>query len=291
MVRGLMALAFSLSSAAPTARDTSQTQSAIRELMAALADRVAVNGLVALREVSAGLISIQLPEFATMIRADPRAEQMLASLPAGTVKLVFQHAIVSNDDALGCAVGTVLRVVPTAKSGGHRFGRFVACWARHMSAREWQLRAFALNGTSDDGGPPDVSLAGPQSAIAVAPHSATLAATETDARFAKLSVDSGPSIAFRRYAAADGMLLGARARPRQGPDEIGAAFAPAASDQEFSWTPNGALSTESGGLAVTVGDATIKRGLTVTRTKYLTVWREDTDGHWRFVLDLGSPRP
>ena len=64
--------------------------------------------------------------------------------------------------------------------------------------------------------------------------------------------------------------------------------------RRLGWNPINGLGGASGGLAFTVG-------LSSTRTlagtderapsHYLTVWRQESDGSWRFIFDLGSPRP
>jgi ketosteroid isomerase-like protein len=48
----------------------------------------------------------------------------------------------------------------------------------------------------------------------------------------------------------------------------------------------------TGDLGYTVGIA-VRRGADgrVGYTKYLTVWRRQPDGEWRWVVDGGSPRP
>jgi hypothetical protein len=59
------------------------------------------------------------------------------------------------------------------------------------------------------------------------------------------------------------------------------------------WGPTRDLGDGAGGLAFTVGDAERKNasGVVLGRTKYFTVWRLDDDGRWRWIFDLGSPRP
>lgn len=48
----------------------------------------------------------------------------------------------------------------------------------------------------------------------------------------------------------------------------------------------------SGDLGYTVGDG-VSRGEDgrVGYTKYLSVWRLQPDGTWRWVVDAGNPRP
>ena len=131
------------------------------------------------------------------------------------------------------------------------------------------------------------------------PHSATgpsvglNGAQETDELFARVAMDSGPGPAFARFAAPDGMLLGARPLPPMGPDTIRARFTGFPADQRLMWGPIQGLGAASGGLAITVGEATTgpPAGPAVSYSKYVTVWRLEPDGTWRFVFDIGSARP
>ena len=46
-----------------------------------------------------------------------------------------------------------------------------------------------------------------------------------------------------------------------------------------------------GDLGFTIGVATIRGELTSHYSKYLTVWKKQPDGEWRFVADGGNPVP
>ena len=136
-------------------------------------------------------------------------------------------------------------------------------------------------------------------AVATWPHSSTgptvglEGALDADELFARVALDMGPGPAFGRFAAIDGMLLGARPMPPMGPDSIRARFNGFPPDQRLMWAPTRDLGVASGGLAITVGEATTgpPGGTAVSFSKYATVWRLEPDGTWRFVFDMGSSRP
>jgi ketosteroid isomerase-like protein len=120
-------------------------------------------------------------------------------------------------------------------------------------------------------------------------------AQDADAAFARLGAESaGPGPAFARYAAPDAMLLGGP-QPVRGPEQIRDVFKDFPRDRVILWEPMRAYGAGSGGLAFTVGhSSTVPRpgsSGAVTHGKYLTVWRQEPDGRWLYIFDLGSPRP
>ena len=63
-----------------------------------------------------------------------------------------------------------------------------------------------------------------------------------------------------------------------------------------TWTPEGAEVSAAGDLAYTFGsneftgpDST--GALMTTKGRYLTVWRKESDGRWRCVMDYTNPAP
>jgi ketosteroid isomerase-like protein len=212
--------------------------------------------------------------------------------PSGTMHVEWtpMHAIVSSDGKLGCTTGATATQSLTLDRKP-RYGRYVTCW-RPGSDGRWRIVAHARNGEAPTVEEPAASTS--------APHSATSASGDldaalvTDAAFARFALDSGPGPAFARFAANDAMLLGGRASPPRGPQEIRAVFNGFSAGQRLLWNPMRGAGAASGGLAVTIG-------LSATGTAagadeqapghYLTVWRQEADGSWRFVFDLGSARP
>ena len=109
-----------------------------------------------------------------------------------------------------------------------------------------------------------------------------------DSAFAARSAAVGAAIAFAEYVADDGISLGAVGAPACGKDAVGAQLdgvAPSA----LEWSP--IIGDASGDLGYTVGTATIRGESGVHYSKYLTVWKRQPDGAWRFVVDGGNVAP
>jgi ketosteroid isomerase-like protein len=119
--------------------------------------------------------------------------------------------------------------------------------------------------------------------------------SDADRAFGRFSADSGgPAGAFARWIAADGMMLGARPAPVRGPDQARQAFATFPPTGRFEWEPidSLALASRDGSLGLTVGEARIAPTPSApSYSKYLTVWRREGDGTYKFVFDIGSDRP
>jgi ketosteroid isomerase-like protein len=207
------------------------------------------------------------------------------------------HAIASADGRFGCTVG-FSRFTSAADSApaGHR-GSYVTCWQLGTDGK-WRVVGHQRND-----GPERTSADGMDITLADAPHSAAaarwgeqlVAAQDADAAFAMMSAEAaGPGPAFAKYAASDAILIGGDPIPR-GPEGIAKLFDGFPADRVLVWTPTRNFGAGSGGLAFTVGHSTNqpREGKTgpVLPGKYLTVWRQEPDGRWAYIVDLGSPRP
>ncbi len=107
--------------------------------------------------------------------------------------------------------------------------------------------------------------------------------------------ERGVAEAFRTFAAEDGMLLPLGEHPVKGRDAIFATMAEGPK-YELEWAPEAADVAKSGDLGYTWGESIVRRtgedGKPIVRHgKYLTVWKRQRDGTWRFVLDMGNPSP
>jgi ketosteroid isomerase-like protein len=115
---------------------------------------------------------------------------------------------------------------------------------------------------------------------------------EADRSFAALSAKEGPGHAFAAYAAQT-VLVPNSAEPHITGQSFLTAFSP---DTQIAWEPDEAQISAGGDLGFTLGHATItgkdKEGKpTTSRTRYVTIWRKQPDGSWKFVLDGGFPQP
>ena len=118
---------------------------------------------------------------------------------------------------------------------------------------------------------------------------------DADHAFGRFSADSGgPAEAFARWIAPDGMMLGTRAVPIRGPEQARQSFAAFPASGRFEWVParDVGRAAADGSLGFTIGEARIVLSPTdVSYVKYLTVWRREADGRYRFIFDIGSDRP
>ena len=74
-----------------------------------------------------------------------------------------------------------------------------------------------------------------------------------------------------------------------GRDAIAGAFAGFPADAVLEWAPVAAEIAASGDLGCTVGRASVTA--LHSYSKYLTIWKRQADGSWKFVADGGNARP
>jgi ketosteroid isomerase-like protein len=117
---------------------------------------------------------------------------------------------------------------------------------------------------------------------------------ETDAEFATLTAKVGRQKGFDAYVAEDGIqvddpfIFGRKA--------IFDSNASVPANSTLLWTPLHSRGAKSSDLGMTVGSyeshSVGEDGLPrVSYGKYLTVWRRDANGRWKFVLDGGNSGP
>jgi ketosteroid isomerase-like protein len=184
---------------------------------------------------------------------------------------------VSADGRLGYSYGWT-------RSPGSR-GKYLACWQKLGNA--WRLAAYASTRPMADSVAP-ASLKGAAGAqVPGAANSHDLIAA--DSTFAAMSVASGAKTAFLTYAAEDAISFGGGPQITEGRDAIGAGFDGFPAGAVLEWWPVAAKIAPSGDLGCTVGEAAIAS--LHHYSKYLTIWRRQADGSWRFVADGGNTRP
>ena len=128
-------------------------------------------------------------------------------------------------------------------------------------------------------------------AAAANPGSADLLAV--DAAFSDRAQEAGLAAAFSEYAAPDAEVLRESLwEPVRGPQAIGEAFAGAGEGVSLVWEPVRAEVSQSGDLGFTWGRWTLTlpqadEDPRLVRGKYISVWRRQPDGAWKYVLDGG----
>lgn len=118
---------------------------------------------------------------------------------------------------------------------------------------------------------------------------------QTDSSFAAASIKVGMAEAFSRFMAPDGMQLRPGSDPIVGPVAIKKRMS-AAKDIILSWSPKAAEVSQSCDLGYTWGTYTVERQTAEGRTllgsgKYLNVWRKQSDGKWKVLVDIGNEDP
>ena len=115
-----------------------------------------------------------------------------------------------------------------------------------------------------------------------------------DKAFSKLSEEKGMKQAFLEYAAEDAVILRENSLPQIGKRAMAERFT-LFSDTGFilTWEPQFAEVAASGELGYSYGLYTMstkeKEGKKVMeRGTYVSVWKKDKTGDWKFVLDTGN---
>ncbi len=188
-------------------------------------------------------------------------------------------ADVSADGRLGYTYGWT-------RSGGTR-GKYLACWQK--TGDGWRLAAYASTRpvpVPDSISPQAMSgVLGAQVRGRADPNELLHA----DSAFAALSVASGAKTAFLAFSAEDAISFGGGAQITEGREAIGAGFDGFPAGAVLEWWPVAAQIAPSGDLGCTVGEARIAS--LHHYSKYLTIWRRQQGGAWKFVADGGNVRP
>jgi len=188
-------------------------------------------------------------------------------------------ADVSADGRLGYTYGWT-------RSPGMQ-GKYLSCWQKDRDG--WRIVAYARTRPAPV---TDSTIVAPRpvapSAL-VRGHADPGELMHADSAFAALSVQQGAKTAFLAFAADDAISFGGGAQISEGREAIGAGFDAFPSGAVLEWWPVAAAIAESGDLGCTVGEAKIAS--LNHYSKYLTIWRRQRDGSWKFVADGGNVRP
>jgi ketosteroid isomerase-like protein len=174
--------------------------------------------------------------------------------------------------------------------------RYIAYWQR-SGAQPWRIIAYAEIGSA------------PIAEISVTPQQTTPPATplprpleesrshvrDADSLFSDLSYRMGAAFAFASTIADDGTMFGSPAL-LTGPNAVKEYFETRGEPASLTWQPVFASIAGSRDLGFTIGESvTTARGpsgAAVQRFgKYLTVWRKQRDGTWKFLVDGGNASP
>lgn len=112
---------------------------------------------------------------------------------------------------------------------------------------------------------------------------------EADRKFSKMAMEKGFPTAFIEYAHPDAVLLRPKSMPITGKPAIKNLYEKAESKGvDFSWEPLAGELAASGELGYTFGIYTIKKDTVLQQGTYISVWKKDLDGNWKYILDTGN---
>jgi ketosteroid isomerase-like protein len=113
---------------------------------------------------------------------------------------------------------------------------------------------------------------------------------ETDKAFSNLSVQKGMKAAFIEYIDSNGVLLRPGHMPIVGASAIDFLIEMNDSSYTLEWKPDHAYVSKSADLGYTYGLYALTPSAkdTVIYGTYVSIWRKQADGKWKFVLDSGN---
>lgn len=113
---------------------------------------------------------------------------------------------------------------------------------------------------------------------------------ETDRAFSKMSVERGMKKAFIEYLDSNGVLLRPGHLPIAGAEAIDYLIQQNDTGYTLAWQPHNGYAAKSGELGYTYGIYSLKPSVadTIIYGSYVTIWRKQGDGSWKYVLDSGN---
>jgi len=207
------------------------------------------------------------------------------------------RAETSTDHKSGFTYGYAIYGVAQTGAPALRVDRYIAFWRKEDAG--WRIAGYAETYGSP---PPPMTLpvVAADSVVADVPLSRQRNALEAiraaDTDFSRDATKFGTGEAFGRYAAQDAQIFSGPGEFITGPSAITESFGPPSRKSSLVWHPVEGEMAKSGDLGFTVGNAVFNGEredgqLIVRYSKYLTVWKRQRDGSWRYVVDGGSARP
>lgn len=116
---------------------------------------------------------------------------------------------------------------------------------------------------------------------------------EVDREFSKLSLEIGANQSFLAYIDDNCILLRPNRYPVIGREKIEEMYSKPDTSFILSWEPMAADVSSSGDMGFTYGTYTVQmdspEGEKVRKDgTYVTIWKKDKEGNWKFVLDTGN---
>jgi ketosteroid isomerase-like protein len=110
-----------------------------------------------------------------------------------------------------------------------------------------------------------------------------------DSEFSDFSKEYGMRKAFLEYIDDDGVMMKDQSLPIKGARAIDLISSMNDSTVTMTWEPEGGDIAASGELGYTYGIYEMRdKDNNVQRGTYVTIWKKQKDGKWKFVLDSGN---
>ena len=112
---------------------------------------------------------------------------------------------------------------------------------------------------------------------------------DADIAFSDYSVKYGIQKAFIEFADDSVVLLKPKRMPIVGKLNLIKSYeGKSDSGVVLTWTPTKAIIAKSGELGYTYGFWTFVAKTDTSHGTYMTVWRKDKNGHWKYIADTGN---
>ena len=243
---------------------------------------------------------IYLAPGAPLVVGRDAARTILATQrPASDAIVAYEPLVagISRDGSAGFTYGSRITTLPSAAANERvHVTRYIAYWRR--TAAGWRIAAYADIG--GDPVPPGIAteLVVPRPSLmrqhGERAENAVRMVWQTDSLFSIAADRDGVPSAFAANVADYGATF-AGTLLAVGPQAVRAELE-AHRPGSLTWSPVFADAAESADLGFTVGDYVFtgpgaSGAVTQRFGKYLTVWKLQSDGHWKFVVDGGNPSP
>lgn len=243
---------------------------------------------------------IYLAPGAPLVVGRDAARTILATQrPASDAVVAYEPLVagISRDGSAGFTYGSRITTTPSAAASDRvRITRYIAYWRR--SAVGWRIAAYSDVGSEPI--PPGIAaeLVTPRPSLmrqrSERAESAARNVWQTDSLFSIAADRDGVASAFAANVADYGATFSGTLLV-VGPQAVRTELE-AHRNGSLTWSPVFVDAAGSADLGFTVGDYVFtgpgaSGAVTQRFGKYLTIWKLQSDGHWKFVVDGGSPSP
>lgn len=256
-------------------------------------DTLAARGLAATRSAFFAADIVYLRDGAPAVFGRESVLSFLAANPPIETPVTWQPlgGGLSRDAMSGYTYGVT--AYSTGEKAGLGLARYIAFWSRPRGG-QWKISAYA-----EVGSPTPTATTQPTAGteIPVRPRQVireALVLTQADSDFAEAARMFGTAAAFSDAVAEDGVIFGG-SEIVVGPRAVREYF-DSRRGVSLTWRPTFGVIAASGDLGFTIGESvSTSRGPSGAAGqrfgKYLTVWRKEQKGGWKFAVDGGNSRP